>query len=39
MDFSGMEASVQKIKELNDKGKINLYTKYQLESVSGDNKN
>ena len=36
--FSGMEASVQKVKELNDKGKINLYTKYQIESVSGENK-
>ena len=36
--FSGVEASVQKVKELNDQGKLNLYTKYQLESVSGDNK-
>ena len=35
--FSGMEASVQKIRELNDKGKINLYTKYQLEAISGKN--
>ena len=35
--FSGMEASVQKVKELNDQGKINLYTKYQLESVLGEN--
>ena len=35
--FSGAEASVQKVKELNDKGKLNLYTKYQLESVSAEN--
>ena len=28
--FSGAESSVQKVKELNDLGKINLYTKYQL---------
>ena len=34
--FSGAESSVQKVKELNDKGKLNLYTKYQLDSVSGD---
>ena len=36
--FSGAESSVQKIKELNDKGKINLYTKYQLASVTGEDK-
>ena len=36
--FSGAESSVQKVKELNDKNKINLYTKYQMESLSGDNK-
>ena len=35
--FSGAEASVQKVKELNDQGKLNLYTKYQMDSVSGDN--
>ncbi len=35
--FSGAESSVQKVKELNDKGKINLYTKYQIDSVSGEN--
>ena len=34
--FSGAESSVQKVKELNDQGKINLYTKYQIDSVSGD---
>ena len=36
--FSGAESSVQKAKELHDKGKINLYTKYQMESLSSDNK-
>ena len=36
--FSGAESSVQKVRELNEKGVINLYTKYQLASVSGDNK-
>ncbi len=36
--FSGAEASVHKVKKLNDQGKLNLYTKYQLESVTGDNK-
>ena len=35
--FSGAESSVQKVKELNDQGKINLYTKYQIDSVSGNN--
>ena len=34
--FSGAESSVQKVKELNDKGKLNLFTKYQIASVSGD---
>jgi len=34
--FSGAESSVQKVKELNDQGKLNLYTKYQLDSVLGD---
>ena len=33
--FSGAEASVQKVKELNDQGKLNLFTKYQIDSVSG----
>jgi len=35
--FSGAESSVQKVKELNDQGKLNLYTKYQIDSVSGEN--
>ena len=34
--FSGAESSVQKVKELNDQAKINLYTKYQIDSVSGE---
>jgi len=34
--FSGAESSVQKVKALNDQGKLNLYTKYQIDSVSGD---
>ena len=36
--FSGAEASVQKVKELNEKGKINLFTKYQIDAVKGENK-
>ena len=36
--FSGAESSVQKVKELNDQGQINLFTKYQLDSLSGDKK-
>ncbi|MDC0445234.1 NAD(P)/FAD-dependent oxidoreductase [Candidatus Pelagibacter sp.] len=34
--FSGAESSVQKVKELNDQGKLNLYTKYQIDSISGE---
>jgi len=34
--FSGAESSVQKVKELNEQGKLNLYTKNQIASVSGD---
>ncbi len=33
--FSGAESSVQKVKELNDQGKLNLYTKYQIEPIEG----
>ena len=36
--FSGAEASVQKIKELNEQRKINLFTKYQIDAVKGENK-
>ena len=34
--FSGAESSVQRVKELNDQGKLNLFTKYQMDSLSGD---
>ena len=34
--FSGAESSVQKVKELSDQGKLNLYTKFQMDSVLGD---
>ena len=34
--FSGAESSVKKVKELNDQGKLNLYTKYQMDKVIGD---
>ena len=36
--FSGAESSVQKVKELNKIGKLSLFTKYQIESLIGDNK-
>jgi len=36
--FSGAESSVQKVKELNKTGKLSLYTRYQIESLIGDNK-
>ena len=36
--FSGAESSVQKVKELNDEGKINLYTKCQMDSLLGEYK-
>ena len=34
--FSGAESSVQKVKELNKKGKINLFTEYQIDKIIGD---
>jgi thioredoxin reductase (NADPH) len=34
--FSGAESSVQKIKELNKKGKIKLFTEYQIDKIIGD---
>ena len=33
--FSGAESSVQKVKDLSDKGKLNLFTKYQMDSLAG----
>ena len=35
-EFSGAQASVDKVKELQSKGKLDLYTKFQLSSVIGD---
>ena len=37
-EFRGAQASIDKIKELNKEGKIELFTKYQLNSVDGDSK-
>ena len=34
--FSGAESSVQKVKELNKKGNIKLFTKYQIDKIIGD---
>ncbi|MDA9604977.1 NAD(P)/FAD-dependent oxidoreductase [Candidatus Pelagibacter sp.] len=32
-DFRGMQASIDKINQLKDQGKIEIYTKYQLDSI------
>tara|TARA_B100001540_G_scaffold240741_1_gene215419 strand:+ start:373 stop:1386 length:1014 start_codon:yes stop_codon:yes gene_type:complete len=37
-EFRGAQLSVNKVNELKEIGKINLYTKYQLKSVNGKNK-
>ena len=37
-EFRGAQMSVNKVNELNESGKINLFTKYQLKSVNGINK-
>ena len=37
-DFRGMQASIDKVNQLKDEGKIEVYTKYQLGSVSGNEK-
>ena len=37
-DFRGMQASIDKVNQLKEEGKIEIYTKYQLESVEGDDK-
>jgi thioredoxin reductase (NADPH) len=37
-EFRGAQMSVNKINELNESGKINLFTKYQLKSVNGTTK-
>jgi thioredoxin reductase (NADPH) len=37
-DFRGMQASIDKANQLKEEGKIEIYTKYQLGSVSGNEK-
>jgi thioredoxin reductase (NADPH) len=37
-DFRGMQASIDKVNQLKEEGKIEIYTKYQLESVQGKEK-
>ena len=37
-EFRGMQASIDKVNQLKDVGKIEVYTKYQLASVSGNEK-
>jgi len=37
-DFRGMQASIDKAKQLKEEGKIEIYTKYQLDSVQGEGK-
>jgi thioredoxin reductase (NADPH) len=37
-DFRGMQASIDKVNQLKEEGKIEIYTKYQLDSVTGNNK-
>jgi thioredoxin reductase (NADPH) len=37
-DFRGMQANIDKVYQLQEKGKIEIYTKYQLDAVQGDKK-
>ncbi len=37
-DFRGMQASIDKVNQLKEEGKIEVYTKYQLDSVKGEDK-
>jgi len=37
-EFRGMQASIDKVNQLKDSGKIEVYTKYQLDSVTGSEK-
>ena len=37
-DFRGMQASIDKVNQMKEEGKIEIYTKYQLDSVKGDDK-
>jgi thioredoxin reductase (NADPH) len=37
-DFRGMQASIDKVNQLKEEGKILIYTKYQLDSIEGEDK-
>ena len=37
-EFRGMQASIDKVNQLKEEGKIDIHTKYQLDSVSGNEK-
>jgi len=37
-EFRGMQASIDKVNQLKEEGKIEVYTKYQLDSVEGSDK-
>ena len=37
-DFRGMQASIDKVNQLKEEGKIEIYTKYQLDAVKGSEK-
>ena len=37
-EFRGMQASIEKVNQLKEEGKIEVYTKYQLDSVNGNEK-
>jgi len=37
-DFRGMQASIDKVNQLKEEGKIEIYTKCQLDSIEGDDK-
>jgi len=37
-EFRGMQVSIDKVNQLKEEEKINIYTKYQLDSVKGNNK-
>ncbi len=37
-EFRGMQASIDKVNQLKEEGKIEVYTKYQLDSVKGNSK-
>ena len=37
-DFRGMQASINRVNQLKEEGKLEVYTKYQLDSVQGEEK-